>query len=57
MPDGSLDLWMQGESFSQLGQEAGRLVFAYDPGWLGKSNPLALSASLPLRPEPFDQPG
>ena len=54
MPDRSLDVWMQGELVGRLDQDAGRLVFTYDPGWLGKPNALPLSASLPLRPEPFD---
>lgn len=54
MPDRSLDVWMQGELVGRLDQDAGRLVFTYDPGWLGKPNALPLSASLPLRPEPFN---
>lgn len=54
MPDRSLDVWMQGELVGRLDQEAGRLVFTYDPGWIGKPSALPLSASLPLRPDPFD---
>lgn len=54
MPDRSLDVWMQGELVGRLDQEAGRIVFTYDPGWIGKPSALPLSASLPLRPEPFD---
>ncbi len=54
MAERSLDVWMQGELVGRLDQEAGRLVFTYDTGWLGRPNAIALSASLPLRPEPFD---
>lgn len=31
-----------------------RLNFRYAPAWLGRSNAVALSISLPLRKEPFD---
>src|SRR5262245_34146840 len=54
MPDRSLDVWLQGEYVGRLDQGAGRLVFTYDAGWLGGANAVPLSASLPLRPEPFD---
>ena len=54
MADRSLDVWMQGEPVGRLDQEAGRLVFTYDASWLGRPNAIPLSASLPLRPEPFD---
>ncbi len=54
MPERSLDVWMQGELVGRLDQEAGRLVFTYDPARLGRPDALPLSASLPLRPEPFD---
>lgn len=54
MVDRSLDVWMQGDLVGRLDQDAGRLVFTYDAGWLGRQNAIPLSASLPLRPEPFD---
>jgi serine/threonine-protein kinase HipA len=54
MSDRSLDVWLQGELVGRLDQEAGRLIFTYNANWLARSNPLPLSASLPLRPEPFD---
>ncbi len=33
----------------------GRLNFCYAPGWLSRPDAVALSASLPLRAEPFDE--
>ena len=51
MPDRVLDVWLLEHRVGRLHQEAGRLVFAYDAGWLGRAT---LSASLPLRSEPFD---
>ncbi len=54
MPDRSLDVWLQGQHIGRLDQEAGRLVFTYDTKWLARSDPTPLSASLPLRLEPFD---
>jgi serine/threonine-protein kinase HipA len=54
MPDRNLDVWLQGDIVGHLDQDAGRLVFTYDPVWLSRPNAIALSASLPLRPEPFD---
>jgi serine/threonine-protein kinase HipA len=32
----------------------GRLNFCYAPGWLANVDTIALSASLPLQAEPFD---
>jgi serine/threonine-protein kinase HipA len=54
MADRSLDVWLQGALIGRLDQEAGRLVFTYDPGWLAEAKAVPLSASLPLRSAPFD---
>jgi serine/threonine-protein kinase HipA len=54
MADRSLDVWLEGRRVGRLDQEAGRLAFIYDAGWLAKPDAICLSASLPLRSEPFD---
>jgi serine/threonine-protein kinase HipA len=54
MPDRSLDVWLLGEYVGQLDQTAGRLSFTYDADWLGRPDAVLLSASLPLRANPFD---
>jgi serine/threonine-protein kinase HipA len=54
MPDRSLDVWLLGSRVGRIDQEAGRLVFTYDADWLARPSAAPLSASLPLRPEPFD---
>lgn len=43
-----------GQPVGTLSLEAGRLRFQYDPAWLAEPQPVALSQSLPLRPEPFE---
>jgi serine/threonine-protein kinase HipA len=54
MADRSLDVWLERELVGRLDQEAGRLAFTYDPGWVGRPDAVPLSASLPVRAEPFD---
>lgn len=44
-----LDVWLLGARVGTLSQIEGRLSFAYSPGVT-----TALSQSLPIRPEPFD---
>lgn len=54
MADRSLDVWLGDYLIGRLDQNGGRLAFAYDAGWLARPNAVALSVSLPLRVEPFD---
>ena len=49
-----LEVWLFADHVGTLFLRDGRLNFRYDPAWLGQSNAVALSVSLPLRPEPFD---
>jgi len=54
MADRSLDVWLNDQLVGRLDQNSGRLAFAYHAGWLAKRDAVALSVSLPLRPEPYD---
>src|ERR1700730_243972 len=54
MADRSLDVWRLGERVGQLDQTAGRLSFPYEAACLGRPDAVPLSASLPLRANPFD---
>ena len=49
-----LQVWLFADHVGTLFLRDGRLNFRYDPAWLGQSNAVALSVSLPLRAEPFD---
>jgi len=49
-----LDVWLFADHVGTLSLVDGRLNFRYAPAWLGQSNAVALSVSLPLRTEPFD---
>ena len=49
-----LEVWLFGEHIGTLMQTDGRLGFAYAPSWLATGKALALSQSLPLQSEPFD---
>ena len=52
-----LDVYLHTERVGRLERlEQGRLQFTYEPGWLNRAG-LALSHSLPPRPEPFDDAG
>lgn len=49
-----LEVWLLANRVGTLALVQGRLRFRYAPGWLSRSNAVALSASLPLQAEPFD---
>ena len=51
-----LDVWLFADHVGTLSLVKGRLSFRYAPAWLGQPNAVALSMSLPLRAEPFDDP-
>jgi serine/threonine-protein kinase HipA len=52
----TLGVYYDGEFVGRLTQDdGGQMTFQYDPSWLGKPDPIALSRSLPLREEPFTQ--
>lgn len=49
-----LDVWLFADRVGTLALIDGRLNFCYTPDWLSNQNAVALSASLPLQAEPFD---
>ena len=49
-----LEVWLFAERVGSLALTNGRLNFSYAPGWLSRPNAVALSISLPLQTEPFD---
>lgn len=49
-----LEVWLFSDRVGTLALVDGRLGFCYAPGWLSRPNAVALSHSLPLRAEPFD---
>ena len=49
-----LDVWLFADRVGTLALMDGRLNFCYTPGWLSHQNAVALSTSLPLQAEPFD---
>jgi serine/threonine-protein kinase HipA len=49
----TLDVWLHDRRAGRLSQDRGRLSFAYGDDYLSRGGP-ALSQSLPLREEPFD---
>jgi serine/threonine-protein kinase HipA len=49
-----LEVWLHGEQLGVLMQVEGRLGFACTANWLQNPASQALSHSLPLRPEAFD---
>lgn len=49
-----LKVWLFSESVGTLTLVKGRLNFCYSPDWLSRSDAVALSASLPLQAESFD---
>jgi len=49
-----LEVWLFADRVGTLALVDGRLNFCYAPGWLSQQGALALSASLPLQAEPFD---
>ena len=51
---GELSVWLLGERSGTLWLENGDLRFRYDMHWLEHSGVMALSQSLPLQVEAFD---
>lgn len=49
-----LEVWLFADRVGTLALVEGRLTFAYSPGWLSARGAMALSISLPLQVEPFD---
>lgn len=49
-----LEVWLFDYRVGTLALVDGRLNFCYAPGWLSQQEAVALSASLPLQAEPFD---
>ena len=49
-----LEVWLFTDRVGALTLIEGRLNFRYAPGWLLRPNAIALSTSLPLQTEPFD---
>lgn len=49
-----LDVWLAGAKVGTLSLPEGRLSFRYHPDWLANPTAMALSCSLPLQAEPFD---
>lgn len=49
-----LEVWLFADRVGTLALIDGRLNFCYAPGWLSHKDTLALSTSLPLQAEPFD---
>lgn len=49
-----LEVWLFADRVGTLALVEGRLNFCYAPGWLSLPNAVALSTSLPLQAEPFD---
>lgn len=49
-----LDVWLFAERVGTLSLVDGRLSYGYAPDWLSRKDALALSTSLPLQAEPFD---
>lgn len=49
-----LEVWLFADRVGTLALVEGRLNFCYAPGWLSLPDAVALSTSLPLQAEPFD---
>jgi serine/threonine-protein kinase HipA len=49
-----LAVWLFANQVGTLSLDAGRLNFRYHPDWLAGLGSVALSCSLPLQAEPFD---
>lgn len=49
-----LEVWLFTERVGTLARVDGRLSFCYAPDWLSHKDVVALSTSLPLQAEPFD---
>jgi serine/threonine-protein kinase HipA len=49
-----IGVWLQGREIGVLSSVGGRLSFRYTPHWLAQTAAVALSHSLPLRAEAFE---
>ncbi len=49
-----LEVWLFADRIGTLALVDGRLNFCYAPGWMSHNDAVALSTSLPLQAEPFD---
>lgn len=49
-----LEVWLFAEQLGTLALIDGKLSFRYAPAWLSRPDAVALSSSLPLQAEPFD---
>ena len=49
-----LEVWLFADRVGTLALVDGRLSFCYASDWLTQSGAIALSASLPLQAQPFD---
>jgi serine/threonine-protein kinase HipA len=54
MAHDELDVWLFADRVGTLALVEGRLNFRYAPDWPSRPNAVALSTSLPLQAEPFD---
>ncbi len=52
-----LEVWLFADRIGTLALAEGRLSFSYESGWISRPDAVALSASLPLQAEPFDDRG
>jgi len=52
-----LGVWLFADRIGTLAMQAGRLGFTYAPDWLARPDASALSTSLPLRAEAYDDHG
>ena len=50
-----LDVWLYAHRIGTLTLVDGRLSFCYAADWLAQPQAMALSASLPLQAQPFDE--
>ena len=50
-----LEVWLFADRVGTLVRVDGRLNFGYAPSWLSHKNAVALSTSLPLQAEPFNE--
>jgi serine/threonine-protein kinase HipA len=50
-----LEVWFFADRVGTLALVDGRLGFCYTPAWLSQPDAIALSASLPLQAQPFDE--
>ncbi len=49
-----LDVWLLGKKVGVLEQESGRMRFSYEEGYISKSESMALSVSMPVQKEHYE---